>query len=220
MVKKIETALPKIGYVYYYPNINEPPNIFRLDIFISSIPTEQHFDVLRCHVFVKTLRGEMERLTIGHPWVYEKVEDVCAGVVIMEDRKGKKEEAFTFGGKLEIVEQETLTVCILKSSAPILEISGATPIHRLFIEELEIILAERQAAYPNHRDYETRLCEVEPFELYRACLKEMTNKFEDFPHKDEKYFQLLIYLHSQEHRLREAGLTNTLAPTLDEVFEK
>ena len=205
MTKKSENTLPKIGYLYHYPKIEEPTDKFRLDIFISSISTEKHFDVLRAHAFVKTLSGEIERLTITHPWSYETSANVCAGVVVMEDRKGKKEEAFTFGGNLKIVEQELQTICILKSSAPILEISGATPLHKLFIEELEIILAERQAAYSNHREYETRLCKADPFELYRACLKELTEKFEHFPHKDEKYFQLLMYLHSQEHRLREAG---------------
>jgi len=218
MVKKIEDALPKIGYVYHYPKVDEPMDKFRLDIFISSIPTEQHFDVLRCHVFVKTRKGAIERLTVFHPWDYEREADVCAGVVIIEDRKGNKEEAFTFGGKIRIDEQEMQTICILTSPAPILEISGATPLHTLFIEELEIVLAKRQAAFSNHLEYETLLCKAEPFELYRACLLELTEEFENFPFKDEEYLELLMYLHSQEYRLNAAGLTNKPAPTLDEIF--
>jgi hypothetical protein len=220
MIEKLKSNLPKIGYLYHYPRIDEPTDKFRLDIFISSIPTEQHFDVLRAHVFVKTQKGAIERLTISHPWNYEKTAIFCAGVVIMEDRKGKKEEAFTFGGKLEIDEQELQTVCILKSPAPILEISGATSLHKLFIDELEIILAKRQAMYPKHNDYEKLLSKADPFNLYRASLKELTEKFEHFPHKDERYFQLLMYLHSQEHRLREAGISIDPAPNLDNIFEK
>jgi hypothetical protein len=219
MAKEIENTLPKIGYVYHYPKMDEPTDKFRLDIFISSIPTEKHFDVLRCQVFVKNRKGTIERLTISHPWVFEKEADVCAGVVIMEDRKGKKEEAFTFGGRLRIDEQEMQTICVLTSSAPILEISGASPLHTLFIEELEIVLAKRQAAFLNQIEYETRSCKVEPFELYRACLRELIEEFEKFHNKDEESIELLVYLNSQEHRLSAAGLTNTPAPTLDEIFE-
>ncbi|MFH1633689.1 MAG: hypothetical protein ABIG63_06710 [Chloroflexota bacterium] len=218
MAKKSENALPKIGYLYHYPRFDHPTDNFRLDIFISSIPTEQHFDVLRAHFFVKTPQGAIERLTITHPWNYEKTIRVCAGVVLMEDRKWKKEEAFAFGGQLKIDVQELQTVCNLVSSAPILEISGATPLHRFFIDELEILLAERRAAYLNRREYETQLSKMDPLELYLACLKELIQKFEQFPHKDEKYLQFLMFLHSQKHRLDAAGLSRDPAPKLDDIF--
>ena len=219
MAKKSESTLPKIGYLYHYPQINHPTDNFRLDIFISSIPTEQHFDVKRAHFFVKPLEGETEYLTITHPWDFEKTARICAGVVVMEDRKGKKEEAFTFGGNLKIESRDLQTVCILVSPAPILEISGATSMNRLFIDELEILLAERRAAYLNHHEYETQLCKIDPFELYQACLNELILKFEQFPHKDEKYLQLLMFLHSQKFRLVAAGLSRDSTPKLEHIFK-
>lgn len=217
----VKNTLPKIGYVYYYPKIDEPTDKFRLDIFISSIPTEQHFDVRRVQVFVKTRYGEKDRLIISHPWSYEKEADICAGILIMEDRKGNKEEAFTFGGKLKIVEQDMQTICTVTSSAPILEVSGASPTHNLFIEELEIVLAKRQATFLDNSEFEKLLCEAEPFELYQACLRELTEEFEKFPNKnkDDEYFELLKYLHSQQHRLSALGLISVLPPTLDDIFE-
>jgi hypothetical protein len=220
MANKSEENLPKIGYVYHFPKIDEPTDKFRLDIFISSIPTEKHFDVLNLYIFVKAQNGEIKHETISHPWDDETSVNICAGVVIMEDRKGKKEEAFTFGGKMEIEEQEMQTICILKSAAPILEISAATPMHRLFIEELEILLAKLQAKYPDHNQYDRQLCEADPAELYQACLMELIQKFENFPNKNEKYFQLLMHLHSQEHRLKEAGLFEIPAPSLDKIFDE
>lgn len=219
MTQKSETVLPKIGYLYHYPDLDHPADKFRLDIFISEIPTEQHFDVLRAHILVKTSKDAIEHLTIKHPWNYEKAARVCAGFVIMDDRKGKKEEAFTFGGQLKIELQELQTVCILTSSAPILEISGAAPLYRLFIEELEILLAKRQAAYSDRYEYETKLSNTDPFELYQACMNELIQTFEQFPHKDEKYLQLLMFLHMQKHRLEAAGLYRVLAPDLDEIFD-
>jgi hypothetical protein len=43
--------------------------------------------------------------------------------------------------------------------------------------------------------------------------------YEQFPHKDEKYLQLLMFLHMQKHRLEAAGLYRVLAPDLDEIFD-
>lgn len=222
MTDKQETGLPKIGYIYHYPKIDEPVDKFRLDIYLSTIPTEKHFDVLHCHMLVRTKQDSIERVTITHPWVYEKEANVCAGILIMEDRNGKKEEAFTFGGKLRIVSQNMQTICKLTSSAPILEITGVPSLHGLFIEEIEIVLAKRQATFSNHLDYEALLCTAEPLDLYKACLKELIVKFNNFPNKnkDEEYFDLLMYLYSQEQRLIEAGLTSTKDPSLDEIFEK
>ncbi len=219
MAKKPESTLPKIGYLYHYPQINHPTDIFRLDIFISSIPTEQHFDVMRARFYVKLLNGETEHLTIFHPWHNEKTAQVLAGVIIMEDRKGKKEEAFTFGGQLKIESQGLQTVCILVSPAPIYEISGATSLNRLFIDELEILFAEHRAANPNHNEYETQLVKTDPFELYLACLKELIRKFEEFPHKDDIHFKLLWFLYSQKYRLDAAGLSRDPAPILEDIFK-
>jgi hypothetical protein len=42
-----EHNLPKIGYLYHYPRIDHSTDNFRLDIHITSEPTNQHFDVLR-----------------------------------------------------------------------------------------------------------------------------------------------------------------------------
>ena len=218
MAKKSESTLPKIGYLYHYPQIDHLTDNFRLDVFISSIPTEQHFDVVRAYFIVKTPEGALDIIKVSHPWKHEKTARVCAGVVFMEDRKGKKESAFTFGGRLKIESQELQTVCILVSPAPILEISGATPSNALFIDELEILLAERRAAYPNDHEYEIQLGKTDPFELYIACLNELIQKFEQYAHKDESYLQLLMFLHSQKYRLDAAGLSRNSAPKLENIF--
>ena len=219
MDEKSEKKLPRIGYLYHYPNLDHPTEKFRLDIFVSSTPTEQHFDVLRAHFFVKTSAEGVSRLTVTHPWSYEQSTQVCAGVIIMEDHKGKKEEAFSFGGQLKIEGQKRQTVCNLVSPAPILEINRATPMHGLFIDELEIILAEQHARYSERQKYEKQLCEADPYRLYLACLNELIQKLEGLPHKDENYLQLLAFLYSQEHRLEAAGLLEKPIPTLESIFE-
>jgi len=219
MKKVSKSNLPQIGYLYHYPNPNHPTAKFRLDIFIASTPTEHHFDVLKAHFCVKDALESFSELIVTHPWIYEQSARVCAGVVVIEDRKGKKEEAFTFGGQLTIAEQESQTVCHLVSTAPILEITGASPLLRFFIEEVEALMAMQRARYAELQAYEKKLCEADPFRLYLACLEDLTKKIESFRHKDENYQQLLGYLHSQEHRLAAAGLIEDPTPTLENIFE-
>lgn len=218
MTKGSENGLPEIGYLYHYPRLDDPTDKFRLDIFISSIPTEKHFDVLRAHFVVKTQAGAVKRLKITHPWTYEEVARVCAGVIILEDRNRKEEEAFTFGGQLKIKAEEMQTVCTMVSTAPILEISRAIPLHRLLVEEMEILFAERQAKYTNCHEYELKLGNADPLDLYLACLKELRDKFERFPHMDNEYLQFLRYLHTEEHRLETAGLFRKPRPELEDIL--
>jgi hypothetical protein len=218
MNHKSETVLPKVGYLYHYPRWDHPTDHFRLDIHIFTNPTEQHFDIERTHFFVKSDVNGIERLTVSHPWSFEKTAQVCAGLVEMRDRKGKQEEAFTFGGALRIDSQESLTICTLVSSAPILEISGASSMHRLFIEEVEILLAERQAGFAVFRDFEKRLIAADPQQLYFACLEALIHKFESFPNKDVEYMRFLEYLHKQQHRLHAAGLPKGPTQALDDIL--
>jgi hypothetical protein len=220
MRSETDLKLPKIGYLYHYPRLDHPSDKFRLDIFISSIPTEKHFDVLRVTLPVIKQDGGIEHLKIIHPWLHEKSFHLCAGVVIMEDRKGKKEEAFSFGGEIKILSEEDQTQCFLVSSAPILEINGALPLNELFIEELEIILAEQRAAHGPGSSFEANLCAASPESLYLACLRELRSKLKQSQHKNELDFQLLSYLDAEEHRLFAAGITQMQEVTLEDIFGK
>lgn len=218
MVEKSINGLPKIGYLYHYPNLHHPDGKFRLDIYLSSTPTEQHFDVLHAYFMIEAPNETIDRLTVSHPWVSKKKVHVCAGMVILEDRKKKKEEAFTFGGQLSIDVQEMQTKCVLVSRAPILEISQATLIHRIFIDEVRILLAEQRAQYSQLDQYEKQICHTDPYELYLACLKDIIQKIEQFPVKDENYLQLLVFLHSEQHRLAAVGLYREPIYSLDELL--
>lgn len=102
-----------------------------------------------------------------HPWHRELNYQVYAGFIILEDRKGKKVEAFTFGGSLQIQTREEITICTFESEAPILEMGMKDPMRELLVEEVDIILAERSAAaLPDERGFEKRLAQVNSCMLY------------------------------------------------------
>jgi len=218
MNKEDAKNLPKIGYLFHYPSLDHPTDKFRLDVYVSSIPTEKHFDVL--HVFVNTESqyGGLERLKVTHPWEYRNPFHICAGKVILEDRKDKKEEAFCFGGQLTVNVKEMLTECIFVSPAPIIEINETKPMQVLFVMELEMLLAEYRAKYSNENDYEICLCAADPFDLYTACLRKLIVKYSQKAYEGDINLQFLDYLHKDEHRLNMAGLLKETIPNLDEIL--
>lgn len=220
MGNEADSKLPNIGYLYHYPSLDHPTDKFRLDVYISSIPTEKHFDVLHVILNVESQYGGLERLKISHPWKLQSPYRVCPGMVILEDRKDKKYEAFCFGGQLTINVKDMLTECILLSSAPILEIDENLPMKVKFIEKVEILLAEYRADYSNDKDYEFHLCAAAPFDIYSACLKNILDEVKSKTHQDDINLQFLDYLHKEEYRLSTAGLLKDTVPSLDEIFVK
>jgi hypothetical protein len=92
-------------------------------------------------------------------------------------------------------------------------------LHIQFVEEVEILLAKIQARYSDHQAYEERLIKTEPFALYLACLQSILEKYEVLSHKTENQYRLLIYLHSQLHRLESAGMIREPILHLDDLFD-
>jgi hypothetical protein len=219
MMENMNDELPKIGYLFYYPQLDHETDRFRLDVFVSAIPTEKHFDVKHANFSVKDEKHDMEVMTIRHPWNFDKSAHVCAGLVVLEDRFGKKQEAFTFGGELTIESKEQQTVCTLVSNAPILDISAASPLNKLFIEEVEIILAKQRAAFAKPQEFEDKLCRADPFSLYLACINELETHLDAFPYKDEAHLSLPGYLQAQVKRLEAAGLLTGPAKKLEKIFK-
>ena len=220
MNEQIMKYLPKIGYLYHYPSLDHPTDKFRLDVYISSIPTEKHFDVLHVFLNAESEYGGFERLRVTHPWEFQSSYHVCAGMIVLEDRKDKKEEAFCFGGHLTVKGNESLTECVLVSPAPIFEINNTNTMQDLLIVEVEMLLAEYRAEYANEDDFEIHLCAADPVDLYTACLRNLIEKFKHKTHKDDISLQFLSYLHKEEYRLHLAGLLKDPAPSLNEIFNK
>lgn len=214
-----EKDLPKIGYLFHHPDIGHADDKFRLDIYLSSESTEEHFDVLRATFLVRSPRNTVTNLKVLHPWKFEENARVCPGPVIMEDRKGKKEEAFSFGGQLSISLKGATTTCSLVSTAPILHLTGETNIDELFVEEVEILLAQQRAKFADSKSEYDMFCLIDPLELYIACLVGLKKKIHGFKHGDEHYHDLLGYVETQEHRLEAAGLLKETPKTFEDFVD-
>jgi len=139
-------------------------------------------------------------------------------LIVLDDRKGKREEAFSFGGQLSIESGEEMTRCKLVSSAPIMKITNADPQHAYFIEELEIVLAQHRAKSADDDKFNKKLCSEEPFHLYLACLLDLVKKFENSSNHSERNLQMLIFLHHELHRLQAAGMIEDPSASLADIF--
>ncbi len=150
-----------------------------LDVRLSDQPSYQHFDPEEVELNVKIpsasgVAPQLDELHLRHPWTGSPTYEVSCGHVYLYDRKGKKVDAFTFGGTVHIRTEGERTRVVFESPVPIFEVTPVNPVVDLLIDEVEILLAMRRAAWlktdPHLHIYEERMCQLKPSDLYAACL--------------------------------------------------
>jgi hypothetical protein len=132
----------------------------------------------------------ISRHEVSHPWTSRNRNRVCAGRLVVFGRDEIALHVFTFGGDLEISSKMDGTLCIVKSTAPILNLGLDTGmLHSLLDErtipmmlwvEVEVLLAKRRAAWADEPQvYQKSLSEIDPLTLYQSCLLELQDKNEN-----------------------------------------
>jgi hypothetical protein len=185
-----------LGYILYPPRRPHEPGYPRLDVILRSTPTGQHFDPYRVHLDVVVSKQYVSRLTIEHPWDDMDDYQVCAGVMDLSDHRGKHVDAFTFGGALHIQNQGESTLLVLTSPAPIL-LPDESRLDQLLVDEIKIILAERQAIREVEPElYDKLRIAAPPLELYHAILVAILAHYQRLhTGEDELVFKLEHTLH-------------------------
>jgi hypothetical protein len=209
------------GYYFHPKTYHHAPGYPRLDVFIAQHPTEEHFDPEYVELFVQSMDdpGTIECLTVEHPWTLQNQFTVCAGRIKLRDRKDRQVEAFTFGGRLSIHEQPGRIECRIESVAPILDLSGGSPIAVTLAEETEIIFAERRAAWPDDADFDARLVKVAPDVLYAVCLEALRARFAEMPHQGlPQVTQFTSFLRAEISALEDENRWPGRAPGLGEIL--
>jgi hypothetical protein len=216
----INSKTLEIGYWFFPPESKQAPGGNRLEVILSETPIWGNSSPKSIHVTVKSRQGTAEKLKVTHPWRFRYSHELLTGLIEIHTIDGSKVEAFTLGGSLEIYTNDALTTCIIKSPAPIVEITMNGTIHDLFIDELEIILAKHRAAHlydPPEDD--TGVITASPLELYAAILNDMLESFDHSHHKEDTQVQELInFLHAEVRRLQvESQLPQFIHP-LEELI--
>jgi hypothetical protein len=215
---------PDLGY-YYHPQDHEgSPGSPCLEILLSVHPTGVHYDPERVRFTIAPPHGGIDYLTVHAPWRASADHyRVCAGRVLMEDRHGKDEEAFSFGGDLTIRTEEDRVRCVLISPAPIIDLCyGEAPDPAcLLAEEVEGLLARRRAAWGRDPDeYEARLAACDPFALYTACVAAIDRHIDhyDLNLVDSLLPELVHLLHEEMRALKSLGTWPDRVPALEDLL--
>ena len=176
---------PDLGYKFYPSKHPQSPGYPRVDIYIYETPTEHHFDPDKVIVNVIQPDHKLDTLLVRHPFsslMEEPVFQVCAGIVTIEDHKGKKVELFTFGGELRVESFDTYTLCCLTSPVPIINMVGLSPAQQRLADQIICILAERRAArLQSSGSFDQKLTTTSPEMLYCSFILELDNRLKRLP---------------------------------------
>ncbi|MGA9532562.1 MAG: hypothetical protein WBR18_07585 [Anaerolineales bacterium] len=210
------------GYVFHSRSYPHAPGHPQLDVFLREEPTLRHFDPETVRLRVQTRAtvgaGAPEDLIVHHPWTAYPSYTVYPGRIRLRDRFGKRQEAFAFGGSMTIQSGDDVTTCSITSPAPILELFSNRRLSDLLASEVEILWAEERAhAGVDRTTFENWLDEMDPSDLYAACLESLHRRFGASHHKELPHIQgLLSFVRDEIEALQQQGRWPANAATLQE----
>lgn len=209
---------PDLGYIFFPSEIPHHPGHPRLDVVLTELPTERHFDPTKVQFQIASSQNRLEHLTIHHPWTAGTKYRVCAGRIFITDRIAKRVEAFSFGGELQIFSDQNRTICALTSPAPIFDLCTAHNLPMWLTAEAEILLAQQKAQGLLHHDaeFDAHLSRVAPLLLYASCLQALQEK--SWPAPDEVYGEGPHFVQAEIKRLQQAGEWPLLVPNLAQLL--
>jgi hypothetical protein len=189
-------------------------------VAIREHPTDAHFDPETLHVRILDEDGVPEWTRFGLEWHYQKSCRVCAGRVILRDRKKKKVEFFTFGGSLESFAVSDEIVYSLRSSAPIIHVveKPETP-GDAFVFETEVQLAKLRARWSgDDADVYRRMGQADPLKLYLASVDAVLTQLNNAPQMSGHQAELEKTLREERHWLEHMGQWPVTLCTLEQIL--
>ncbi|MFO8035518.1 MAG: hypothetical protein R6U57_02690 [Anaerolineales bacterium] len=217
-----ETTEQDIGFALKEERKGERPGFHRLDIILSD-KTEgplHKVEAVELRVLspaTKQNATEVSKMTVGSQWNQEKEYKVVPGRVNLVSEEGKKLEFFTFGGDLNIRGGKKTTHCTLRSPAPIYSITEMESVTTVFIDEVEIMLAEEHAKWgDDDQNFWNHIAQIPPQTCYASCLVTLREKLEHNGYKRIQQAQELKRFLKQE--IEYLGMEDV--PQLSPLMEK
>ncbi len=215
---------PPIGYEFI-PHTRFPELGYEaLHVYVYDRPTGEHFDP--CRVFCTVAeehRGHLglRRLHIEHPWSDKDDHHLCAGRIIVEDHKGKRVEAFTWGGEAHIETNDAFTRCVFRTPVPMLVFDPNDRTEDTLISEFEALLARRRAAWePRLEEFEHRLASADPQALFASATLALSAQLQEYPSagRSTAYWKMRSWTEAALERLKEGGWGAARIPALEEIL--
>jgi hypothetical protein len=167
------------GYYLLPKSHDDSPGHSGLLVAIRKQPTGQHFDPQAMRLRLRDERGIARWRISDRVMPLQESAHVCPGHVILRDRHDKSVEFFTFGGSLEVTSGPGEFVYVLRSPAPILELTAHETIADLLADETESLMAEVEARWgQNEEGFNRRLAEADPIRFYAAVMQTILLHYE------------------------------------------
>lgn len=148
-------------------------------VAIRPQPTEAHYDPESVTLRLRDDNGTAQWVTLHQRPPFTRPVRVCPGHIMLNDRREKKVEFFTFGGEIRPVLGATVTAYAISSPVPILGITppSLTSAAEKLALKAETDLARADACWErDHHGFLRRLGEVDPVVLYAAILQDIANQ--------------------------------------------
>ena len=219
-----EQSLPEImkdlGYYLLSPSHHDSPGYTGLLVAIRKQPTGSHYDPKTLRLPLRDAKGAVTWRTLS--WLSPPTDSnhVCPGRVILSDRFDKRIEFYTFGGSLEVTCEPGEMMCLLRSAAPILELTvPEETIPDQLASETESLISEAHARWGrNDEGFSRRLAEVDPFQFYLASLHSILLHFERVDALEKAYHECCEALHREKNWLGVEGLWPTNPPMFEDLL--
>lgn len=183
-----------LGYQFYPPTWGHSLGHPRLDVRLGANPSQVHYDPEKADFAIVGLDGGRERLTVTYGWQGAKSYRACLGRIMLHDRANKLVQAFSFGGQLTIQNEESCTLSILTSTAPILDLIAPDALNARLVSGFEALLARLEArSRQAHFLFMRRVVSLDPQTLFMAGLASLTQSMAQIP-------PALRYAHYQEEK--------------------
>jgi hypothetical protein len=211
----------ELGYTFYPGRRPSEPGFSRLDIVLSAIPSEQHFDPRFVRLSVSSRLFGIETLRIRYGWKSSNHYQVLAGQIHIEDKIGKTVEVFTYGGDLDVDASDLKSTHLkITSPAPIMGDFREHSAARIIAEESEILLAERRSAWEGkEEEYEERLANTDPRLLYYTCLISLQERIKRIHMGNPDEIQHVLGVIEEELQQNEAAMRSGGGVALVDIEE-
>lgn len=219
-----EQSLPEImrnrGYHLLAPSHCHSLGYTGLLVAIRKQSTGRHYDPKTLRLPLRDAKGTITRRTLS--WLSPGADSsqVCPGRVILSDRFDERIEFFTFGGLLEVACEPGEMICVLRSEAPILELTAPEEtIPDLMATETESLIAGVHARWGgNDEGFSRRLADADPFQLYLASLHSILLHCERVHALELTHHGFCEALHREKNWLVAEGLWPASPPMLEDLL--
>jgi hypothetical protein len=198
------------GWGYRTLPVHHPgsPGYSGLVVAIRHRPTQQHYDPQRLHLHVRDEDGQASWRTLSWLTPAAYSDHFCPGPIILHDRHDRAAEFFAFGGTLQAISRETEWIYVLRSGAPILELTAdEETLSDQLASEVEELMAEAKAGWQGDDEgFDRRLGDVDPVLLYSAAVNSLLSRLQDSPAMMTSYTHLAGLLKQEKAWLMQQHL--------------